>query len=146
MQTQPGVNKSGKQKGKKMGIPAKKTEAYLGQGMIDYLTGELMISKTMLSALLEITERTLSNWNDVAESELQESSKGKRLIALYDLVCRANKVGIRGKALLNLIQEPINPAEEDSGSLLYYINEEPGSRTLQEMVPLVIERFRREVS
>jgi vacuolar-type H+-ATPase subunit E/Vma4 len=131
-----------KKRGFKMGMPLKTTSAeYTGENVIAHLTGTLHISNTMLAALLEVTERTLTNWRDQPYEELRVGSKSKRLIALYNFVSKAAKKRVPENLLINLLQEPVNEADEESKSVLFYIVNEPESKFFNEASNLLIDQF-----
>jgi hypothetical protein len=125
-----------------MGFPLKQpTEDYQGQGLIDYLTEALKVSPTMLAALLEVTERTLGNWKNESLANLRQSGKGARLVALYDFVAEATREKVPQNLLLNLLEEPVNPAAEESQSPLFYIVNDPTNALLRDATQLLIARF-----
>ena len=112
---------------------------YTGRDLIDYCTETLVIRTTMLAALLNVTERTLSNW---AECETEGNYPGKfdRLKALYKVVCLAKKRGIDGTVILNVLNEPI-PGDDSSKTLLYYVVDEPTNKLIMVVAEQVIGSF-----
>ena len=113
---------------------------YTGRDLIDYCTTTMEIKPTMLAALLNVTERTLANWN---ESPLDSNSSGKiaRLNALADIIRVAEENGIKGKVILNLLNEPI-PGDKEQQTLMYYVVDEPENTLLMAVAVQVISSFK----
>jgi hypothetical protein len=127
---------------KKIGLSAiKPTETVQAEGIIEYLEKALGVTSTMLAGLIQVTERTLTNWRARDLEELENNSKSKRLVDLYDFVKQAESFKVKKSLLLNLLHEPIDPKNEDSSSILYYIVHDPASKLLKETAPLIIKRF-----
>lgn len=122
-----------------MGIK-KLNERNTGERYVLYCTQALGVKPTMLAALLSVTERTLSNWSETA---ITEDSQGKidRLKTLYKIIQLAESEGIRGKIILNLLNEPI-PGEDDDMSLLHYVVDEPNNKLLTMAVREVLASFK----
>lgn len=122
-----------------MGIK-KLTEPYLGDRYVQYCTVALGIKPTMLAGLLSVTERTLSNW---AEIQITDDSQGKidRLKTLYKIITIAEKEGMQGKIILNVLNEPI-PGEDGDKSLLHYVVDEPNNSLLAVVVRKVLDSFK----
>lgn len=129
----------GVSRGAKMGIE-KIDEQYTGGGYVLYCTEALGIKTTMLAGLLSITERTLSNW---ADTQITDDSQGKidRLKTLYKIIGLAEGEGLRGKIILNVINEPI-PGEQGDKSLLHYVVDEPNNSLLATVVRKVFDSYR----
>jgi hypothetical protein len=122
-------------------MAVRKTAAcYTGENYIVFCTTALGIKPTMLAGLLSVTERTLSNW---AEMQITDVSQGKidRLKALYRIIHLADGEGIRGKLILNVLNEPI-PGVENDRSLLHYVVDEPNNKLLTTVVFKVLESFK----
>ena len=122
-----------------MGI-RKISNEYRGKNLIYYCSRTMKISPTMLAGLLAVTERTLSNWGN-ASSEGQSSCKITRLNALADIIRLAEKNGIKGKVILNLINEPI-PEDKEQKTLLYYVVDDPQNKLLMTVAAQVINSFK----
>jgi hypothetical protein len=123
----------------KMGIE-KLEEQYTGQGYMQHCVAALGVRPTMLAGLLNVTERTLSNW---ASIPISEESQGKidRLKTLYKIVIIVENEGLHGKIILNILNEPI-PGEEGEKSLLHYVVDEPNNSLLATAVHKVIDSFK----
>ena len=111
-----------------------------GRDYIEYCTTAMEIRPTMLAALLGVTERTLNNWSEVS---LDKSSSGKiaRLLALADIINAAEEHGIKGKVIINLLNEPI-PEDKEKKTLLYYVVDEPENKLLMTAAVQVIDSFK----
>lgn len=107
--------------------------------LIKICTEALNIKPTMLAGLLNVTERTLANWQ---ETPIANEVQGKidRLKTLYKIITIAEGAGIHGKIILNLLNEPI-PGEDDEKSLLHYVVDEPNNSLLTTVVQRVIASF-----
>lgn len=123
----------------KMGIE-KLAEQYTGDGYVKYCTEALGIRPTMLAGLLNVTERTLSNW---ASTQISDEPQGKidRLKTLYKIVTIAESEDLQGKIILNVLNEPI-PGEEGDKSLLHYVVDEPNNSLLATVVRKVVASFK----
>ncbi len=124
----------------KMGLKKPSEEAQFGgDGLIIYLCKELKISETMLAALLDVTSRSLDNWKNSSYVDL--SGKAKRLRALYEFVTLATGKGVRSSELLSLLNETLDPQNQNGHSPLFYIVENPESSMFQDFSNLAINNF-----
>jgi hypothetical protein len=120
----------------------KPVESFTGTSIINYLTETMGVSRTMVAALLDVTERTLLNWSTQSVDELSTSgSKSKRLVALYDFIIKAEKLKVPKSAMVSLLQDPIQPEDEHSNTPMYFIIEEPESSCLKSTGDLIIQNF-----
>lgn len=88
--------------------------------VINEIREVLDMKETMLAAVLRVTERTIPNWKNTKSLE-GVTGKGRRLIALHYVVVKAQASGIPNNEILNLLDEPFQPENEDSGCLLSLI-------------------------
>jgi len=114
----------------------------LGSDLISNCKDKMGIKTTMLAALLGVTERTLSTWSEVSLAETQASGKILRLVTLNIVVEDAVRSEIKGKVILNLLNEPI-PNDRDEKTLLDYIVDDPGNPLLEVVIPMVIVSFKK---
>jgi DNA-binding transcriptional regulator YiaG len=128
---------------KKMAAHAVNLKPY-GCRMIEDLKTSLGVSETMLAALLDVTTRTLHEWKDKPFTK-NFPGKAKRLDVLWRFVDSAIKSGVEQKHLLALLNNPINPEDEESLSLRYYItcDPNPNEKQLQELLRVVIRDYLR---
>ena len=125
-----------------MGMPVRMPEEeFKGDSIISYLVEKLGVSNTMLAALLEVTERTVSNWRNESEEELRGNGKSQRLMALYAFVVKAEKKKVPQRLMINLLQEPIDESNEESNSPLFYIVNEPKGLFFGDAANLLIDKF-----
>jgi hypothetical protein len=124
---------------KKMGEPI--LSKYTAQGYIDYCTETLNITPTMLAGLLNVTERTLGNWKDKPILEDENQDKMDRLKTIYKIISIAIKKGIKGRVILNFLNEPI-PLDKEERSLLYYVVDDPNSTLVETVALQVIDSFK----
>lgn len=117
---------------------------YSGQDIIEYLEETLGNSSTMVAALIQVTVRTLDNWKNQNVSELTGNSKSKRLMRLYDFIRMAEDKRIKKRLMLNLLHEPIDPSQDESESILYFMVHEDRDELLRRVYSLVIERFMKD--
>ncbi len=113
-----------------------------GSDLISNCKEKMGIKSTMLAALLGVTERTLSTWSEVSLAETQANGKILRLVTLNKVVEDAVRSEIKGKVILNLLNEPI-PNDRDEKTLLDYIVDDPGNPLLEVVIPMVIESFKK---
>ncbi len=113
---------------------------FTGKDLIVHCTEILSIRPTMLAGLLDVTERTLTNWADLAEA-IPNQGKFDRLRTLYAIVCLAQEAGIKGRVILNLLNESI-PDDQDQKSLLYYVVDEPNNKLVPAVASQVIASFK----
>jgi DNA-binding transcriptional regulator YiaG len=113
-----------------------------GSDLISNCKDKMGIKTTMLAALLGVTERTLSTWSEVSLAETQASGKILRLVTLNRVVEDAVRSEIKGKVILNLLNEPI-PNDRDERTLLDYIVDDPGNPLLEVVIPMLIESFKK---
>jgi DNA-binding transcriptional regulator YiaG len=113
-----------------------------GSDLISNCKDKMGIKTTMLAALLGVTERTLSTWSEVSLAETQASGKILRLVTLNKVVEDAVQSEIKGKVILNLLNEPI-PNDREDKTLLEYIVDDPGNPLLKVVIPMVIESFKK---
>lgn len=106
---------------------------------VRYCAEALGVKPTLLAGLLSVTEQTLSNWT---EEQILDAKPCKldRLKALYKVVVSAQKEGLHGKVILNVLNEPI-PREKSEKSLLHYIVDEPNSVFLDSAISKVLADF-----
>ncbi len=134
--------RKGKEPMKKSSSAEKPQESFTGASFIDYLTEHMAVSKTMVAALLDVTERTLLNWSSMSEDELSKTgSKSKRLIALYDFVVKAQHLKVPKSAMVSLLQEVIVPEDEHSNTPMFFIIEEPENSCFKSMSNQIISNF-----
>lgn len=116
--------------GNNMAQPALDTSReWLGKDLIDYISETLKIRRTMIAALLSVTERTLDNWKDTPV-ETSRSSKMMRLIAFHSVVTTALDSGVLPGVMMSFLNEPI---DDEGSSLLGYIVDDPGNKLLSEV-------------
>lgn len=109
---------------KKMGAAENTAkEIFNVEALVKDLCKALEIKPTMLAALMEVTERTLHSWVSSC-ADLTSTHRGTRLLLMSQIVSLASSKGLPQSALLDLFNYPINPEEEGSGCLLYYIVED----------------------
>jgi len=97
-----------------------------GQDCIELCTTEMGVKSTMLAGLLNVSERTLSNWSTVVVTE-EPQGRFDRLKAISKIVSFAKSEGVRGKsAILNLLNNTI-PGQKEDLSLLHFVVEEPNN-------------------
>jgi hypothetical protein len=129
-------------KERKMAMPLRRSEVqHTGKDLIAYLTEKMGISSTMLSALLQVTDRTMSNWQHDSYDDLDTPGKSKSLVALYSVVVKALDLGLPEKSVINFLKEPIDDSNEESQSLLDYIVDDSESKMILEVVKPLIARF-----
>ena len=127
---------------KKSSSAQKPVANYTGESIVTYLAEAMGVSRTMVAALLDVTERTLLNWSTQSVDELSTSgSKSKRLVALYDFIVKAEKHKVPKSAMVSLLQDPIQPEDEHSNTPMYFIIEEPESSCLKSTGDLIIQNF-----
>ena len=127
---------------KKSSTAYQSQEEFSGDSMVSYLTQTMGISRTMVAALLDITERTLSTWSTQSLDKLSESgSKAKRLSALYNFIILAERLKVPNKAMVSLIQEPVDSEDIHGNTPLYFIIEEPSSKCFVATSELIIKKF-----
>lgn len=115
---------------------------YTGESLVVYLTSTMGVSRTMVAALLDVTERTLSNWSSQSTEVLSTSgSKSKRLVALYDFIYKAEKLGVPNAAMVSLLQEPISQDEQRGNTPMFFIIEDPDNSCLKSTSDLIIKNF-----
>lgn len=113
--------------GNNMAQPAlDKSRECSGKDLIDYISETLPIRRTMIAALLSVTERTLDNWKDTPV-EASRSSKMMRLIAFHRVVTIALENGVRPDVMMSFLNEPI---DDEGNSLLGYIVDDPSNQLL----------------
>jgi hypothetical protein len=112
-----------------------------GRELTDYCLKTLQIRPTMLAGLLNITERTLTNWQEVSD-EQGRPNRFDRLRSLESVVRLASDAGVSGRVILNLINEPI-PGDLCERSLLYYIVDEPNNGLLRSVALQLIDSFKK---
>ena len=115
-------------------------EQFTGRDLVDHCTSTLNIRPTMLAALLNVTERTLANWNECPYNG-DYPVKFERLRTFDRILSRAEAKRIDYKIFLNLLNEPI-PGDEDERTLLHYIVDEPTNPLLNAAADSVIELFK----
>jgi DNA-binding transcriptional regulator YiaG len=126
----------------KMAMPLKQTEVqYTGKNLISFLTEKMDISSTMLAALLQVTDRTLSNWQHDSYDDLDTPGKSRRLVTLYSVVVKALKSGLPETRIINFLQEPIEESNEESQTPLSYIVGDSDPKLFLEVVNHLIGRF-----
>ena len=134
--------RKGKEPMKKSSSAEKPQESFTGASIINYLAETMAVSKTMVAALLDVTERTLLNWSEQSFDDLSKSgSKSKRLIALYELINLAEKMKVPKSAMVSLIQEPINSSDVDGNTPLFFIIEDPSNQCFVTTRELIIKNF-----
>ncbi len=127
---------------KKSSVAQKDVASFNGESIISYLSETMGVSRTMVAGLLDVTERTLSNWSSQSLGELSTSgSKSKRLVALYEFIVKAEKLRVPKSAMVSLLQDPIQPEDEHSNTPMYFIIEEPESSCLKSTGDLIIQNF-----
>lgn len=116
------------------------SDLYNGGGLVRHCVAALDVKPSMLASLLGVTERTLDAWT---EEPILEARQGKidRLKALYEIVKTAENEGLRGKIILNVLNESI-PGEEADKSLLHYVVDEPNNILLDAVVRKVVASFK----
>lgn len=105
---------------------------------IDFLLETLSIKKTMLAALLEITERTLSNWES-KDSIASMKNKELRLVAIYNIVHIAIENGVPKEYVLSMLGEPIDP--NDNRPLLHFIVDDPNNDLLKTLTLKIAKEY-----
>lgn len=134
--------KKGKEPMKKSSSAQKPQENFTGESIINYLAETMDVSKTMVAALLDVTERTLLNWSGQPSDKLSESgSKSKRLIALYEFIVEAEKLKVPRSAMVSLLQEPVDNKEIHGSTPLFFIIEDPSNSCFVATRELIIKNF-----
>lgn len=134
--------RKGKEPMKKSSSAEKTQASFTGASIINYLAETMSVSKTMVAALLDVTERTLLNWSEQSFDELSKSgSKSKRLIALYDFIVKAEQLKVPKSAMIGLLQEVIEPEDEHSNTPMFFIIEEPENSCFKSMSNQIISNF-----
>lgn len=120
-------------KDKKMAKPANKTSEFTGEKIIAYLMKTLGFKRRQtLAELLDVEDRTLSNWkNESYENLIKQSA---RLRVVYDAVYAFEGAGIPQSAYLKLLNGELLGTER---SLIQAINADPNN----ELIPTVIRMF-----
>ena len=130
-----------KKKRKEMRKPVEaKQEEFTVANIAQFITEELGISETMLAGLLDITSRTLDNWKKFNFPE-ELTDKAKRIKALYEFVTLAKKSKVKSSEILSLLTESIDPDDEASESPIFYIVQDPGSKSFVDFSKLAIQNF-----
>jgi hypothetical protein len=90
--------------------------------MVAELSETLKLSRSMLAALLGITESSLDNIVEQDPYKVQRFTKfGKRILHVYTVMVVAQNSGVPDDEILNLLDEPFQPDREDSDCLLTMI-------------------------
>lgn len=94
--------------------------------VIKELTEELGINRAYLAGLLDVSERSLSNWES-SRLVARLPPKGKRLSLLHKVLkeIRATNAGLNGTMLIYLLTNVSIRLEGDEVSLLTVINDDP---------------------
>lgn len=115
-------------------------EAKNGSIIIAALLSDLSISRTMLAALLSISERTLNNWSHLSETELGERPKTSALLKLCDLISLAKEKGVATRNLYTLLDMPISD-DEESPSLMSYVLHESNFKFFKSNIENIIKNY-----
>lgn len=98
------------------------------QQMIEFCQAQLEISFAQLASYLNLTEHSLSL--EYAKTVEHSEIKINRLKALTFIAYEAFQMGINGRVILNMLNEPF----EDGTSLLHYVVDDPTSPLLKAAV------------
>jgi hypothetical protein len=108
-----------------------------GAEYIDYCMTSLGISQSMLASLLSVTERELSRWSDMAIISKSSQRTFERLNILRTIIHLADGSGIKGKMIINLLNEPI-PGDDDQKTLMHYVIDQPDRELIKSVTEKVI--------
>lgn len=97
---------------------------------IDFIKNALSVREASIAAMLDVTTMTLDRWKD--ENLLDSSGKSQCLKALANAVLEAERSGVPGKLILNLLNEPLDDLSDHPtcSTLIHVIKQMPDSQLI----------------
>jgi len=89
----------------------KKYEKLIGKDMVKYVCNNGDIRESMLASLLGVSVKSLNNWSEFY-FDYKNEPKFERLKKIYIIVANLKEKNIKGKYILNELNEPINKKNE----------------------------------